>query len=91
MGASLELTGRGSAMGVLQQRALAITLDELNSRGIPVGNQRRTIRLEVRDNASDPILAARQAGELVADGAHALLGGTLAETSLAIIPTAERQ
>lgn len=91
IGVSLELTGRGAALGVLQERALAITLESLNATGIPVGNLRRTVRLEVRDNGSDPRLAARQATELTRQAkVHALLGGTLAETSMAIIGVAQR-
>ncbi|WP_406038101.1 ABC transporter substrate-binding protein [Micromonospora sp. NBC_00898] len=90
-GASLELSGLGAALGVLRQRAMEITLDSLNVNGIPVGNLRRTIRLEVRDNGSDPRLAARQATELTRrDNVHALVGGTLAETSMAIVGVAQK-
>ncbi|MGI5214300.1 ABC transporter substrate-binding protein [Plantactinospora sp. CA-290183] len=92
IGASLELTGVGQSLGVLQERALRITLDQLNADGIPVGNQRRRIRLIVQDNASDPGIAARQATELAArENVHALLGGCLAETSLAMIPVVQDQ
>ncbi|MCI4064208.1 ABC transporter substrate-binding protein [Micromonospora sp. R77] len=91
IGVSLELTGRGAALGVLQERALAITVESLNATGIPVGNLRRTVRLEVRDNGSDPRVAASQATELTRQAkVHALLGGTLAETSMAIIGVAQR-
>ncbi|MFF3866828.1 ABC transporter substrate-binding protein [Micromonospora sp. NPDC001898] len=91
LGVSLELTGAGAVLGVLQERALRISLDSLNADGVPVGNLRRTVRLEVRDNASDPNLAARHATELIQrDGAHALLGGTVTETSAAIVGVAQR-
>ncbi|MFG2053665.1 ABC transporter substrate-binding protein [Micromonospora sp. NPDC048930] len=90
VGASLELTGKGAALGVLQQRALEITAESLNVSGFPVGNLRRTVRLEIRDNGSDPRLAARQATELTRrNGVHALVGGTLAETSMAIAGAAQ--
>ncbi|MFG3709853.1 ABC transporter substrate-binding protein [Micromonospora sp. NPDC047730] len=92
IGASLELTGPGAALGVLQQRALDITVEALNDKGVPVGNLRRTVRLEVRDNAGDPRLAARQATELAREtGVHALLGGTMAETSIALAEVAQQQ
>lgn len=92
IGASLELTGAGRALGVPQERALQITLDSLNEDGVPVGNLRRTVRIVVRDNASDPATAARQATELTTtENVHALLGGALAETSLAIVPVAQQQ
>ncbi|AVT30185.1 ABC transporter substrate-binding protein [Plantactinospora sp. BC1] len=92
IGASLELTGPGQALGVLQERALKITVDKLNEQGVPVGNLRRTVRLVVRDNASEPRLAAQHATELATrENVHALIGGCLAETSLAIIPIAQQQ
>ncbi|MET8832726.1 ABC transporter substrate-binding protein [Micromonospora sp. NPDC004540] len=90
VGASLELTGRGAALGVPQQRALEITADALNKAGIPVGNLRRSVRLEIRDNRSDPRVAARHAAELTRAGAQALVGGTLAETSAAIAEAAQK-
>ncbi|SCF37209.1 amino acid/amide ABC transporter substrate-binding protein, HAAT family [Micromonospora viridifaciens] len=90
IGASLELTGRGAALGVLQQRAMEITVESLNLTGIPVGNLRRAVRLEIRDNRSDPREAARQATELTRrDQVHALVGGTSAETSMAIVEVAQ--
>ncbi|MFC0004670.1 ABC transporter substrate-binding protein [Micromonospora siamensis] len=90
VGASLELSGPGAALGVLQERALRITADELNVEGVQVGNMRRKIRVVLRDNASDPRTAARQARELaLKDNVHALIGGTLAETSLGIIAQAQ--
>ena len=90
IGASLELTGAGAALGVLQERALRITVDTLNEEGVPVGNLRRKIRLLVQDNGSDPKTAADQAAEMAGrEQAHALVGGTLAETSLAMISVAQ--
>jgi ABC-type branched-chain amino acid transport systems, periplasmic component len=92
IGASLELTGVGRYLGILQERALRITADTLNEEGVPVGNLRRTIRLVIRDNASDPELAAAQTDELATrENVHALVGGCLAETSLQIIPVAQEQ
>jgi branched-chain amino acid transport system substrate-binding protein len=92
IGASLELTGTGRFLGVLQERALRITADTLNEEGVPVGNLRRTVRLVIRDNASDPRRAAAQTVELATqENVHALVGGCLAETSLEIIPAAQQQ
>lgn len=92
LGASLELTGRGAALGVPQERALRIALDSLSPDGVPVGNLRRTVRLDVRDNASDPRLAARQAAELAgSEQVHALLGGALTEVSMAIAEVAQER
>ncbi|MFJ6195131.1 ABC transporter substrate-binding protein [Micromonospora sp. NPDC092111] len=91
IGASLELTGRGAALGVLQERALRITLDAINTDRVQVGNQRRRVRVVVRDNRSDPRLAARQVTELIRqEQVHALLGTTLPETALGVIGVAQR-
>ncbi|RIV39419.1 ABC transporter substrate-binding protein [Micromonospora radicis] len=91
VGATLELTGRGAALGVAQRRALAISAEAVNVKGVAVGNLRRTVRLEVLDNRSDPRLAARQATELgQREDVHALLGGALAETSMSIIGAAQK-
>ncbi|GIJ08840.1 ABC transporter substrate-binding protein [Micromonospora andamanensis] len=91
VGATLELTGPGAALGVLQQRALDISVAALNEKGVAVGNQRRSVRVEVLDNRSDPRLAARQATELGRrDDVHALLGATLAETSMSVIGVAQK-
>ncbi len=90
IGATLELSGPGAALGVAQERALAISTEGINSKGVAVGNLRRSVRLEVLDNRSDPRLAARQAKELAErDDVHALLGGTLAETSMSVIGVAQ--
>lgn len=90
IGVSLELTGAGEALGVLQERALRITLDTLNEQGVPVGNLRRKIRLVAKDNRSDPRTAVQQVTEMIdRDQVHALIGGTLAETSLAILKVAQ--
>ncbi|WP_326562520.1 ABC transporter substrate-binding protein [Micromonospora sp. NBC_01796] len=90
IGASLELTGAGAALGVLQERALRITLDTLNEEGVPVGNLRRKLRLVVQDNGSNPKTAAEQATDMVnREGVHALVGGTLAETSMSMIAVAQ--
>lgn len=92
IGASLELSGIGAALGAQQERALRITTDILNETGVPVGNLRRNIRLVVRDNTSDPRVAAQHTTELATrDNVHALIGGCLAETSLAIAPVAQQQ
>ncbi|WP_146167883.1 hypothetical protein [Micromonospora sp. MH33] len=61
-----------------QQRALEITADALNKVGIPAGNLRRSVQLEIRDNCGDLREAARQAAELTRSGVQALVGGTLA-------------
>jgi branched-chain amino acid transport system substrate-binding protein len=92
IGASLELTGPGSAHGVLQERALRITVDTLNEEGVPVGNLRRKIKMIYRDNGSRPETAKQQATELIQkENVHAMMGGILAETSQAMLEVAQTE
>ncbi|SNT19224.1 branched-chain amino acid transport system substrate-binding protein [Asanoa hainanensis] len=92
IGASLELTGPGAAHGVLQERALRITVDTLNEEGVPVGNLRRKIKMIYRDNGSRPETAAQHATEFIQkENVHAMLGGVLAETSLAMLTVAQTE
>ncbi|SCG41482.1 ABC transporter substrate-binding protein [Micromonospora halophytica] len=91
IGVSLELTGRGAALGVLQERALRISLEDINVERVQVGNLRRSVRLLVRDNRGDARLAARQTTDLIRDDhVHALLGTTLPETAMAVAGVAQR-
>ncbi|PTA45690.1 ABC transporter substrate-binding protein [Micromonospora sp. RP3T] len=90
VGVSLELSGRGAALGVVQRRALEITAESLNRSGLPVGNLLRSVRLEIRDNGSDPQSAARHAADLTRAGAHALIGGVLGETATALATAAQQ-
>lgn len=90
IGASLELSGPAAAVGVLQERALRIAAEQINAGGVAVGGTRRTVRLVVRDNTGRADTAAAVARRLTGeDRAHALIGGTLAETALATIPVAQ--
>jgi branched-chain amino acid transport system substrate-binding protein len=90
IGASLELTGAAAPFGSLQERALRLTVDRLNEAGVPVGNFRRRIRLVLRDNGSKPQTATQQVTDMIQrDQVHAILGGTNAETSLAIVKVAQ--
>ncbi len=92
IGASLELTGAGAAHGVLEERALRITVDSLNEEGVPVGNLRRRIKMIYRDNGSRPDTAAQQATDMIQkEKVHAFMGGILAETSLAMLKVAQTE
>ncbi|ADL44356.1 MULTISPECIES: ABC transporter substrate-binding protein [Micromonospora] len=90
VGASLELTGAGSLLGVAQRQALQLTADSLNRTGLPVGNLVRSVRLQILDNGSNPEVAARHAAEFTRAGAQALIGGVLGETSVALAAAAQR-
>lgn len=90
VGAVLELSGPHAQLGIQQERALRIAAESLNVSGIEVGNLRRTVRLVVRDNGGDPRTSAAHARELIETQAvSALVGGVIAENSMAIIKVAQ--
>jgi branched-chain amino acid transport system substrate-binding protein len=92
VGASLELSGQGAAFGVLQQRALEITVEQFNAKGgVPVGGQRRPLRIDLRDNESETRLARRHMADFAEDPqVCAVIGGSTAETALALATTAQQ-
>jgi branched-chain amino acid transport system substrate-binding protein len=90
IGVNIELTGIGSTLGKLQEQALQIGVEEINTIGIPFGDIRLRVRLVVRDNGGDPKAAARIATELIdGDKVSAIVGGTTVETAQAMLPVSE--
>jgi branched-chain amino acid transport system substrate-binding protein len=90
IGASLELTGAGGPAGTAADNALHLALDQVNGAGVTIAGRTRKIRLIIRDNASDPDTAGRQARALVDDEkAVALIGGSRVTTAAAIADAAE--
>jgi branched-chain amino acid transport system substrate-binding protein len=85
IGADLELTGGGAALGVAFHNALQLKVEQINSQGLIGG---RTLRLDVRDNRSDEATAAANLGELTSDPAvSAIITGGCAECLLASVQT----
>ncbi|MFY1635932.1 ABC transporter substrate-binding protein [Solwaraspora sp. WMMB335] len=62
--ADLELSGAAAAVGKGYQRALELKVEQINESGL-LGD--RTIRLDVRDNRSDPSESLRNIGDFTAD------------------------
>jgi branched-chain amino acid transport system substrate-binding protein len=90
IGASLEQTGPGAAIGAVETQALQLAADSINTTGITYGGELHRIRLVILDNGSDPQTAAKTATSLInSDHAIALVGGALPAVSLAIAPVAE--
>src|SRR5689334_6891821 len=92
VGANLELTGVGSALGKLQEQALLIAAGELNVKGIPFGDRRLAVRVVMRDNGGDPAAAAQISKELIDnDHVSAIVGATTVETAMSMISIAEQR
>ena len=88
-GACLELTGPGSVAGTAQERALKIAKDALNADGVTLGNTVRKVQVIVRDNGSDPVVAAAIAQQFINAKVAGIIGGGLAATTVAMAKIAE--
>ncbi len=92
VGANLEITGTGSTLGKLQEQALQIGAQVLNTSGFPFGDKRYAVRLVVKDNGGDPQRAAEISEQLIAqDKVSAIVGGTTVETAMSMLAVAEQR
>ncbi|MGY0235485.1 ABC transporter substrate-binding protein [Longispora urticae] len=90
VGAVLELTGPGLPIGTVHRNALKVTVDQINEGGVLVDGKRRTLRLVVKDSASDPARGAAAARELVTnDHVAAIVGASTTAVTMAMVPVAE--
>jgi branched-chain amino acid transport system substrate-binding protein len=64
IGADLELSGAGATLGVAYRRALELKVEQVNQRNLLGG---RKVRLELRDNRSDPNTSAANVASLAAN------------------------
>jgi branched-chain amino acid transport system substrate-binding protein len=64
--ADLELSGSGAAAGRAFQRALELRVEQLNGSGQTAG---RAVRLQIKDNRSDPAESLRNIQDFIADRA----------------------
>lgn len=77
IGADLELSGSAAGVGKAYERALQLKVEQVNASGVLDG---RLLRLDVRDNRSDPTSALRNIGALAEDPAvTALITGACSE------------
>ncbi|WP_162908411.1 ABC transporter substrate-binding protein, partial [Allorhizocola rhizosphaerae] len=92
VGANLELTGTGSTLGKLQEQALQVGAQALNTSGFAFGDTRLAMRLVVKDNGGDPARAAEASEQLIThDRVSAIIGGTTVETAMSMITVAEQR
>lgn len=92
VGANLELTGVGSTLGKLQEQALQVGAQILNTNGIPFGGRRLKVRLEIADNGGNAESAGLLSQELIDQAkVSAIIGGTTVETAMAMVAVAEQR
>jgi branched-chain amino acid transport system substrate-binding protein len=89
VGASLELSGAHAVFGRLQERAIAISLAELNVDGIRVGDSYRRLDVVIRDNQGNSATAGDVADEFAGMGVAAIIGGISPEAAFATVNVAE--
>ncbi|HEX5541197.1 MAG TPA: ABC transporter substrate-binding protein [Micromonospora sp.] len=78
--ADLELSGAAASAGQAYQRALELKVEQINQSGV-LGGQ--TIRLEVKDNRSDPNESLRNIGDFTANPAvQAIIIGNCADCAI---------
>lgn len=85
IGALVELSGPGAALGEPESNALKLYFDKLNEDG---GIDGREVRLVVKDTESKPDRAVELSRDLINDGAIAILGPSLAAECNAVRPVA---
>lgn len=92
LGASLSLTGPLGSIGQPQKAGMERLVADLNAEGgITVGGSKRTLKLRVLDNRSEPAVASQQANELILkDSAAAVLGGCTPPINTPIAQIAEK-
>jgi branched-chain amino acid transport system substrate-binding protein len=86
IGVTLEETGAASVLGRAEATALKLVAEDVNKEGV-LGKK---IKLVMRDNQSNPAVAARQVNELIAnDKVVGLIGAGTTETTLPFLDAVE--
>lgn len=82
--ADLELSGAGSELGVVYRNALELRVEQINQQGLLIGDRR--LDLVVRDNRSDPAVAANNIREFANDpSVNAIVTGACADCMLSAV------
>ena len=88
LGAILSLSGAGSALGIEQQNAISLAVEQLNANG---GVSGAKVAVDIQDDASDPQQGLQVLQALVRDRkVVGIIGPTLANTALTTDPEAQR-
>ncbi len=87
IGAVLDITGPGAALGGPERDTIQLLADQLNAEG---GIDGREVELDIRDNQSREDEAATQMASLLEEDVHIILGASRTGPSLAMRPLAEQ-
>ncbi|WP_321941606.1 branched-chain amino acid ABC transporter substrate-binding protein [Paraburkholderia tropica] len=82
IGAASPLTGNIAHLGKDVEEGAQLAVDEINAKGLNVGGQRVTLKLDAQDDAADPRTATQVAQKLVDDKVVAVVGHLQSGTSI---------
>lgn len=89
--AAVSLTGTLSNEGQLVRNGYDLCVERVNMLGgVKVGGRARTLRLDARDDGSDPDRAAAVVGDYVSQGQRLVLGPYGSTNTAAVAPVVER-
>jgi branched-chain amino acid transport system substrate-binding protein len=88
LGQIASLTGNYTPLGTNDEKGAAQAVEEINAAGGVLGG--RQLQITVRDDQTQPDQAVIAFNDLVGQGAAAVVGSSFSNSSLAVIPIAER-
>jgi branched-chain amino acid transport system substrate-binding protein len=93
IGVDIEESGPAAVQGKAYERALRLVAGKINADGgVQIGDQKKKVKLIIRDNKSDPAESLTVAKSLI-DNDHvaAIVGGGSSPTTMSIVDTVERK
>jgi branched-chain amino acid transport system substrate-binding protein len=93
IGVDIEKSGPAAVQGKAYERAVRLIAGKINADGgVQVGDEKKKIKLIIRDNKSDPAESLTVAKSLIAnDHVVAIVGGGSSPTTMSIVDTVERK
>ena len=91
IGADIELSGSAAqGIGEAHNNSLKMVVEQINGRGVKVDGKKYTVKLEIRDNKSDPAESLNVYKSFVQDKAVAVVGGGTTPTTMSFVNSAEQ-
>lgn len=93
IGVDIEKSGPAAVQGKAYERAVKLVAGKINDGGgLQVGDEKKKIKLIIRDNKSDPAESLTVAKSLISnDHVVAIVGGGSSPTTMSIVDTVERK
>ncbi|MGA8116222.1 MAG: ABC transporter substrate-binding protein [Actinocatenispora sp.] len=92
IGVDIEKSGPAAVQGKAYERALKLVANQINQNGVKVGDEKKKIKLIIRDNKSDPVESLSVAKSLIDnDHVDAIIGGGASPTTMSLVETVEQK